>query len=156
MCWTPLHKTNSLWTRRNADFSFGRSSFVGTSLETVVDVPPPANSKRSKNGNTPKTISELRAFSGFTNFYATYIKDYAMLAARLQEKLKVPRSEGKKGSRKPITWDNDDQKAFDAIKAQLCSELSLQRVNPDKPFVLRVDASKYAVGAVLEQLPDGN
>jgi hypothetical protein len=32
----------------------------------------------------------------------------------------------------------------------------LQRVNPDKPFVLRVDASRYAVGATLEQLIDGD
>jgi hypothetical protein len=30
----------------------------------------------------------------------------------------------------------------------------LQRVNPDKPFVLRVDASRYAIGATLEQVLD--
>jgi hypothetical protein len=32
--------------------------------------------------------------------------------------------------------------------------LVLQRVNPDKPFVLRTDASRYSVGATLEQLVD--
>ena len=32
--------------------------------------------------------------------------------------------------------------------------LVLQRVNPDKPFLLRVDASRYAVGATLEHLVD--
>ena len=40
------------------------------------------------------------------------------------------------------------------FKKVLCENLLLQRVNPDKPFVLRVDASKYAVGAALEQLID--
>ena len=30
-------------------------------------------------------------------------------------------------------------------------EKCLQRVNPDRPFVLRVDASQFAVGATLEQ-----
>ena len=30
----------------------------------------------------------------------------------------------------------------------------MQRVNLDKPFVLRVDASRYAVGGALEQLID--
>jgi hypothetical protein len=29
-------------------------------------------------------------------------------------------------------------------------------MNPDKPFVIRADASRYAVGAVLEQLAEGN
>ena len=44
--------------------------------------------------------------------------------------------------------------AFKAIKKVLCESLMLQRVNPHKPFILRVDASKYAVGAALEQLLD--
>ena len=44
--------------------------------------------------------------------------------------------------------------AFEAIKARLCGNLLLQRVNPDKPFVLRTDASGYAVGASLEQMVD--
>ena len=38
----------------------------------------------------------------------------------------------------------------------MCDNLSLQRVNRDKSFILRVDASKYAVGATLEQLMDEN
>jgi hypothetical protein len=61
---------------------------------------------------------------------------------------------GKKGSKVRISWDQDDQKAFEEIKKKLCSRLVLQRVNPDKPFVLRVDASGYAIGASLEQLED--
>jgi hypothetical protein len=102
----------------------------------------------------PKTISELRAYLGFTNYYTIYIKDYANIVGRLQEKLKVPRHLGKKGSKVKISWDQEDQKAFDEIKKRLCSRLVLQRVNPDRPFVLRVDASGYAIGASLEQLED--
>ena len=74
--------------------------------------------------------------------------------APLQDKLKVPREEGKKGSKKKITWTAEDVEAFQKIKKKLVSGLLLQRVNPDKPFVLRVDASRYAVGATLEQLLD--
>ena len=47
----------------------------------------------------PKTISELRAYLGFTNYYTIYIKDYANIVGRLQEKLKVPRHLGKKAVR---------------------------------------------------------
>ena len=32
--------------------------------------------------------------------------------------------------------------------------MNLQRVNPDKHFVLRVDASEYAIGATLEKCID--
>ena len=37
----------------------------------------------------------------------------------------------------------------------MCSGLTLHRVNPDRPFVLRTDASDYAIGATLEQGIDG-
>jgi hypothetical protein len=104
----------------------------------------------------PKTISELRAFLGFTNYYSSYIHMYAELVAALQEKLKVPRHIGKKGSRFKVEFTPQDVECFEEIKKRLCSNLVLQRVNPDKPFVLRVDASRYAVGATLEQLIDGD
>ena len=42
------------------------------------------------------------------------------------------------------------------MKKILCSQLVLQRVEPDNPFILRVDASGYAVGGTLEQLKEGN
>ncbi len=44
--------------------------------------------------------------------------------------------------------------AFKENKILLYFELLPQHVNQDKPFVLRVDASRYAVGANLEQLID--
>ena len=62
------------------------------------------------------------------------------------EKLKVPRDIGKKESTAVIGWDEADLEDFEAIKRVLCDSLILQRVNPDKPFVLKVDASKYVVG----------
>jgi hypothetical protein len=94
----------------------------------------------------PRTISALRAFLGFTNYYSSYIQNYAQIVARLSDKLAVPRDIGKKGSKFRVDWDEEDLKAFENMKKVLCGALSLQRVNPDKPFVLRVDASKYAVG----------
>ena len=91
---------------------------------------------------------------GFTNYYSSYVKGYAEVVACMQEKLKVPRDIGKKGSKVKITWTEKDIEAFEHIKKLLCGELILQRINPDKPFILRVDASGYAIGACLEQLRD--
>ncbi len=44
----------------------------------------------------PQNIKELRAFLGFTNYYSSYVEGYDKVVAPLQEKLKVPRPEGKK------------------------------------------------------------
>ena len=116
--------------------------------------PAPGKLMAIEKWEVPKTVSDMREFLGFTNYYSAYIKDYAKIVGCLQDKLKVSRADGKKGSKVRITWCEGDQQAFDEIKRRLCSQLVLQRVNPDKPFVVRVDASAYAVGASLEQLID--
>ena len=116
--------------------------------------PAPGKLKCVEKWALPQTVSEMRAFMGFTKYYSLYIHKYAEIVAPLQDKLKVPRAEGKKGSKKKIMWSESDEQAFEDIKQNLCSQLLLQRVNPDKPFVLRVDASRYAIGATLEQLLD--
>ena len=118
--------------------------------------PAPGKLMAIEKWEVPTTITALRAFLGFTNYYNTYIEMYAQVAARLQDKLKVPRDVGKKGSRQKVHFDEEDLKAFNELKRRLVSGLALQRVNPDKPFVLRVDASGYAVGASLEQLREGD
>ena len=62
------------------------------------------------------------------------------------------REDGKTRSKKALAWTTDSEKAFDDMKAALLKPLSLHILNPDKEFVLRTDASDYAVGAVLEQV----
>ena len=62
--------------------------------------------------------------------------------------------ESKKGSTKPISCTAEDQEIFDQLKERLCHQLGLHHMDPYRPFVLRTDASKYAIGAVLEQLPN--
>ncbi len=102
----------------------------------------------------PTTITALRSFLGFTNYYAICLEGYAHIVAKLQDKLKVSKKEGKKGSKLGITWDEEDEKLFTTIKEKLCGKLELVHVDPDRPFVLRCDASTYAIGAALEQMRD--
>ena len=130
--------------------------FCGQILGGGTRRPAPGKLMAIEKWPVPKTITELRSFLGFTNYYSSYIHEYAKLVGRFQDKLRVPRTEGKKGSKKQISLDEADIAAFEEIKRRLCGELVLQRVNPDKPFVLRVDASNYALGATLEALLDEN
>ena len=116
--------------------------------------PAPGKLRAIEMWEIPHTVTGLRAFLGFTNYYSGYVQVYAKVVARLMDKLKVPRDMRKKGAKTQIVWEEADLAAFADIKKLLCQALSLQRVDPNKSFVLRVDASKYAVGAALEQLLD--
>ncbi len=69
----------------------------------------------------------------------------------LSAKLCVNREDGKKGSCKPVSWKDRDVRAFEEMKWTIMGKLELFRRDPDKPFILRVDASDRAIGAVLEQ-----
>ena len=103
----------------------------------------------------PQTVTQLRGFLGLTNYYSCYVQGYAELAAPLTAKLRLNRVEGKKGSRKEVGWKKEDVEAFEKLKEALCKKLELFRMDPDRPFVLRADASDRAIGAVLEQLREG-
>ena len=128
--------------------------FCGHILGGGTRRPAPGKLMAIEKWEIPKTISDLRSFLGFTNYYSSYVDGYASVVSCLQDKLRVSKADGKKGSKLRISWTPQDQAAFDEIKRRLCSKLILQRVNPDRPFVIRVDASAYAVGATLEQLID--
>ena len=41
--------------------------------------------------------------------------------------------------------------AFAKLKDELCDGVAVKLANPDKPFVVEIDASIHAVGAVLLQ-----
>ena len=68
--------------------------------------------------------------------------------------LKGNREETKKGSKKALVWNDESDRAFEGTKQALLSAVGLHLVDPDRGFVLRTDASDYAVGAVLEQVLD--
>ncbi len=65
------------------------------------------------------------------------------------------RVDGKKGSVKPVEWDSDIRLAFEYLKKALANGLEVFRFEPDEPFILRTDASDFALGAVLEQQREG-
>ncbi len=102
----------------------------------------------------PRTITALRGLLGFFNHHAAYCRNYAELAAPLDEKLKVGKIKGRIGSKEPVKWKKEYIEDFETLRKTLLGGLSLQGVNPDRPFVLRIDASGRAIGVVLEQLPE--
>ena len=86
----------------------------------------------------PKTVTEVRSFTGFTNYYRRFIKGYAKVARPLHEL-----TSGEKGKKKhsKVQWTDRCQESFDSLK-KICSESPvLAYADYTKPFVLHTDAS---------------
>jgi hypothetical protein len=81
-------------------------------------------------------------YLGFCNFYWQFIKGFSQITKPLNMLLK-------KGIK--WAWGNAKQQAFEKLKKQVCKELVLMQPDQEKPFEVKVNASNYAIGAVLMQ-----
>ena len=90
----------------------------------------------------PKNVGDVRSFLGLANFYRRFVRDYSRIALPLTELTKDAVS---------WQWGAEQQRAFDDLKAALCSPPVLLIPDQSKPFVLNCDACKYAIGATLQQ-----
>ena len=95
-----------------------------------------------KNWPVPRTVSEIRRFLGFANFFRRFIKNYSDVARPLEELT---------GRHTRFTWSPSCQVAFDRLKGLLLSAPVLKLANASKPFRVITDASDCAVGGVLLQ-----
>ena len=95
----------------------------------------------------PHTKKLLRSFLGMVNFYRNYIPDFSRLALPLTDLTKTTQSNN-------IRFGEKERAAFLALKDSLCHSVTLHSPRQDRPFIVRTDASNYAVGACLSQLND--
>ena len=108
----------------------------------------PRKIKAIQDWPRPKTVTEVRSFTGFTNYYRRFIKGYAKIARPLHE---LTSGENGKKKHSKVQWTDRCQESFDSLK-QICSESPvLAYADYSKPFVLHTDASTMGLGAVLYQ-----
>ena len=136
---------------KKAHFFCEEVEFCGNLLRDGKRRPAPGKLLTIQKWELPKTVTQLRGFLGLTNYYSCYVPNYAEYAGPLMSKLQLNRVDGKKGSTKALVWKNCEKEAFEKLKAALAQNLELYRVDPDKPFIMKTDASDKAIGAVLEQ-----
>ena len=139
----------------------GKSSleFLGYYVDSNGVAPLPTRVEAIKEVPAPTTIKELQRFLGMVNYYRRFIRRAAHHLHPLFNALKGPKK--KKGQkkaplRKSLDWNDDLQRSFEAIKEALATATLLRHPRPNAQMALTTDASKFALGAVLEQLgPDG-
>ncbi|KAK3530419.1 hypothetical protein QTP86_024464 [Hemibagrus guttatus] len=91
----------------------------------------------------PATLWELQRFLGFANFYRRFIRNYSSAAGPLTSLLR--------GKPKKLTWMDQTRAAFQQLKSCFTMAPILRHPDPDRPFVVEVDASSSGLGAVLSQ-----
>ena len=128
--------------------------FCASLLQNGTRRPSPGKLVAIQKLKRPQTITELRGFPGCCSLYHTFVPNYAKFAAPLTELLKVGRDAGKAGSKVRVKWTDECGEAFHHLKAPLCEVATLHVPKFDKPFYIRTDASRYAIGAVLEQVDE--
>ena len=89
----------------------------------------------------PKTVTQLRSFMGFANYYRKFVKNYSEKSHKL-EKLLQNSSYKKtlKQDSREIIWKDDDINAFQSLKDSLCSTPCLAFPDRSKTFILDTDA----------------
>jgi hypothetical protein len=92
----------------------------------------PAKVKVILDWPTPKTLTKLRSFIGFCNFYRHFLNDFSRMARPLHDLTKKDVK---------FEWTEDRQKAFEDIKKAITSAPCLIHPDPQKPFFIEADAS---------------
>lgn len=91
---------------------------------------------------TPKSVKDIQAFLGFSNFCRRFIKNFSAIITPITRLLR-------KNSNSQ--WTEECQGAFEALKKAFTSHPVLIHPNSEEAFTVETDASDYAIGCVLSQ-----
>ena len=110
---------------------------------------------------TPTNLKEVLKFLGFTGFYRRFIQDYARVARPLTQLLRGCNPRKSKRRKKILnadwTWGEAQEEAFRELVQRLTNPPVLCYPNFSCQFILRTDASKQGLGAVLcQEQPSGD
>ncbi|KAL0185426.1 hypothetical protein M9458_021123, partial [Cirrhinus mrigala] len=91
----------------------------------------------------PSTLKELQRFLGFANFYRRFIRNFSTVAAPLTSMVK-------KGV-KQLSWSSAAVQAFKLLKERFTTAPILHHPDPEREFIVEIDASSTGIRAVLSQ-----
>ena len=95
----------------------------------------------------PKNRKSLQRFLGFANFYRRFIRGYSTIAAPLTRLT---------STKVHFHWEEAAENAFKKLKERFTTAPILIHPDPEKQFIVEVDASNLGVGAILSQRSAGD
>ena len=90
----------------------------------------------------PRNPKEIKQFLGLVGYYQKFIPRFSDIAKPLTRLMRHDTL---------LNWCKKCEFSFQTLKNALCTEPILKFPNPQRPYVLFTDASKYAWAGVLMQ-----
>ena len=119
---------------------------LGYILSTTGMRPLPSKTHAIQHMNPPTMPKQVRAFLGLVGYYRKFIKGFTKRAKPLTL---LTRQQVK------FEWTPDHQAAFVHLKNAIVQAPILHYPNPNKTYIMYMDASDDACGAQLSQEHDG-
>lgn len=123
-------------------FAANSVKYLGHIVDQSGIKPDPIKIKALSEVSPPNTVRRVRQFLGAAGYYRKFIRNYSAIAAPLTALTKKATI---------FRWTDEHQTAFDTLKNKLVTAPVLKYPDYDKAFILHTDASKLAIGAVLNQ-----
>ena len=137
-----LRKADPKLSKRKCCFLKAHVQYLGHYISGSGLKPVPEKLENLKRMPPPTDITGVRKFLGFIGYYRKFIPQYSDIARPLTNltcKDKV------------FNWSGACQGAFEMLKEAILKEPILKYPDPNKPYVLYTNASKYAWAGVLTQ-----
>ena len=136
-------RDNQLFCKRSkCEFGVESVRFLGHCIDGLHIAPDPDKIAAVKVWPAPTSVTEVRQFLGFTNYFRRFIDQYSSLSKNLEEIT---------GKHARFEWNSSRQHAFESLKHALLNAPLLRLADVNRPFRVVTDASDFALGCVLLQ-----
>ena len=125
-----------------SEFHADTISFLGFIVAPGRVQMDPAKIRAVAEWPTPDNRKKVQQFLGFANFYRRFIRGFSAIAAPLHT-LTSPKVR--------FLWSPEAVSAFQELKPRFTTAPILTMPDPQRQFVVEVDASNEGIGAVLSQ-----
>ncbi|KAK4683964.1 putative transposase, partial [Tremellales sp. Uapishka_1] len=137
-------RTTSLYLKASkCEFEKTSLKFLGFTISGDGVSADPAYVQGVADFPAPKTVTQVRRFTGLAGFYRRFVPNFSTIAAPLNALTRH-------GVR--FRWEEPQQRAFDKLKYCLSHAPTIAHFNPMAVTIVQTDASVFGWGFVISQV----